>query len=119
MASTFNPSASISRYAAPGWPLVSTQPADAILAVLEKLGSVVRHANSYLEVQGAQIYGGFEVDLSWREGELRRVALRGEPGGKAQVRYRETVRTVNVSNGRSVSLNGSHFRQGPVKGVRG
>jgi hypothetical protein len=46
------------------------------------------------------------------------VTLRGEPGGKAQLRYRETVRTVNVSNGRSVSLNGSHFRQRTVEGVR-
>jgi 3-phosphoshikimate 1-carboxyvinyltransferase len=46
-----------------GWPPVSTQPADAILAILEKLGSVVRHGSSYLEVQGAQIYGGFDVDL--------------------------------------------------------
>jgi 3-phosphoshikimate 1-carboxyvinyltransferase len=46
-----------------GWPQVSTQPADAILAILEKLGSVVRHGSSYLEVQGAQIYGGFDVDL--------------------------------------------------------
>ncbi len=46
-----------------GWPPVSTQPADAILAVLEKLGSAVRHSDSYLEVQGAQVYGGFDVDL--------------------------------------------------------
>jgi 3-phosphoshikimate 1-carboxyvinyltransferase len=46
-----------------GWPSVSTQPADAILAILEKLGSVVRHASSYLEVQGPRIYGGFDVDL--------------------------------------------------------
>ena len=46
-----------------GWPTVSTQPADAILAVLEKLGSIVRHSSSYLEVQGAQVYGGFDVDL--------------------------------------------------------
>jgi 3-phosphoshikimate 1-carboxyvinyltransferase len=46
-----------------GWPPVSTQPADAILAILEKLGSVVRHASSYLEVKGARIYGGFDVDL--------------------------------------------------------
>jgi 3-phosphoshikimate 1-carboxyvinyltransferase len=34
-----------------GWPPVSTQPADAIVAILEKLGSVVRHRSSYLEVQ--------------------------------------------------------------------
>ncbi len=46
-----------------GWPSVSTQPADAILAILEKLGSVVRQTDSYLEVQGAPVYGGFTVDL--------------------------------------------------------
>jgi alpha-L-fucosidase 2 len=69
-------------------------------------------------VRGLRARGGFEVDMSWRDGELKRVTLRGEPGGKAQLRYRETVRTVNVSNGRSVSLNGSHFRQRTVEGVR-
>jgi 3-phosphoshikimate 1-carboxyvinyltransferase len=46
-----------------GWPQVSIQPAEDIRTILEKLGSVVRHGSSYLEVQGAQIYGGFEVDL--------------------------------------------------------
>jgi 3-phosphoshikimate 1-carboxyvinyltransferase len=46
-----------------GWPQVSIQPADDIRAVLEKMGSVVRQASSYLEVQGAEIYGGFDVDL--------------------------------------------------------
>lgn len=46
-----------------GWPPASTQPADVILSILEKLGSAVRHSNSYLEVQGAQVYGGFDVDL--------------------------------------------------------
>ena len=46
-----------------GWPRVSIQPADDILAILEKLGSVVRHGNSYLEAQGAQAYAGFDVDL--------------------------------------------------------
>ncbi|HEX2285897.1 MAG TPA: 3-phosphoshikimate 1-carboxyvinyltransferase [Mycobacterium sp.] len=45
------------------WPRVSIQPADAILAILEKLGSVVRHGSSHLEVQGAASYGGFDVDL--------------------------------------------------------
>jgi 3-phosphoshikimate 1-carboxyvinyltransferase len=45
------------------WPGVSVQPADTILAILEKLGSAARHGSSYLEVKGAQIYGGFDVDL--------------------------------------------------------
>ena len=46
-----------------GWPEVSIQPAQDVFAVLEKLGSVVRQGSSYLEVQGAQAYGGFDVDL--------------------------------------------------------
>jgi 3-phosphoshikimate 1-carboxyvinyltransferase len=46
-----------------GWPEASVQPADAILGILEKLGSVVRHSSSYLEVQGAKAYDGFDVDL--------------------------------------------------------
>jgi len=46
-----------------GWPQVSIQPADDIFAILEKLDSVVRHGSSYIEVQGADLYGGFDVDL--------------------------------------------------------
>ena len=46
-----------------GWPQASIQPAEDILAILEKLGSVVRQGSSYLEVQGARTYGGFDVDL--------------------------------------------------------
>jgi 3-phosphoshikimate 1-carboxyvinyltransferase len=46
-----------------GWPSVSTQPADTILGILEKLGVIVRHSDSYLEAQGVEIYGGFDVDL--------------------------------------------------------
>jgi 3-phosphoshikimate 1-carboxyvinyltransferase len=46
-----------------GWPHVSIQPAGAILAILEKLGSAVRHSSSYIEVQGASAYQGFDVDL--------------------------------------------------------
>jgi 3-phosphoshikimate 1-carboxyvinyltransferase len=46
-----------------GWPPVSIQPADTILGILEKLGSVVRHSDTHLEVHGAPAYGGFHVDL--------------------------------------------------------
>ncbi|PXX01475.1 3-phosphoshikimate 1-carboxyvinyltransferase [Mycolicibacterium moriokaense] len=46
-----------------GWPQVSIQPAGAILSILEKLGSAVRHSSSYIEVQGAGTYQGFDVDL--------------------------------------------------------
>ena len=46
-----------------GWPPASIQPVGDILAILDKLGSVVRQGGSYLEVQGAQNYSGFDVDL--------------------------------------------------------
>jgi 3-phosphoshikimate 1-carboxyvinyltransferase len=46
-----------------GWPQVSIQPAEDIFAIVEKVGSVVRQGSSYLEVQGAGIYVGFDVDL--------------------------------------------------------
>ena len=46
-----------------GWPQHSIQPAEDIFAVLAKLGSVVHHGSSYLEVRGPDVYGGFDVDL--------------------------------------------------------
>ncbi len=89
-----------------GWPLVSTQPADAILAILEKLGSVVRHSSSYLEVHGAQFYGGFDVDLH-EVGELTpavaALASLATPGsvsqlrGIAHLRFHETDRLAALS----------------------
>jgi 3-phosphoshikimate 1-carboxyvinyltransferase len=89
-----------------GWPATSTQPADAILGILEKLGAVVRHSSSYLEVQGIQVYGGFDVDLH-DVGELAPAvaALAGlaSPGsvsqltGIAHLRGHETDRLAALS----------------------
>ncbi len=89
-----------------GWPAVSIQPADAILGILEKLGSIVRHSSSYLEVHGSQSYGGFEVDLH-DVGELApavaALAALAAPGsvskltGIAHLRGHETDRLAALS----------------------
>ncbi|OBK77681.1 3-phosphoshikimate 1-carboxyvinyltransferase [Mycobacterium sp. 1274761.0] len=89
-----------------GWPAVSTQPADAILAILEKLGTIVRRSSSYLEVQGSQAYGGFHVDLH-DVGELApsvaALAALATPGsvsqltGIAHLRGHETDRLAALS----------------------
>ncbi len=89
-----------------GWPPASTQPADAILAVLEKLGAVVRHTDSYLEVQGAPVYSGFDADLH-DVGELTpavaALAALAAPGsvsqlsGVAHLRGHETDRLAALS----------------------
>ncbi|MDT5237059.1 MAG: 3-phosphoshikimate 1-carboxyvinyltransferase [Mycobacterium sp.] len=72
-----------------GWPPVSIQPADVILAILEKLGSVVRHTDSYIEVQGTGTYQGFDVDLH-DVGELTpavaALAALAETGSASQLR---------------------------------
>ena len=71
------------------WPRGSTQPADAILSILEKLGSVVRHSSSYIEVQGSGTYQGFDVDLH-DVGELTpavaALAALAAPGSVSQLR---------------------------------
>ena len=89
-----------------GWPSASTQPADAILGILENLGAVVRHSSSYLEAQGAQVYGGFDVDLH-DVGELApavaALAALASPGsvskltGIAHLRGHETDRLAALS----------------------
>ncbi len=72
-----------------GWPPTSLQPADTILGILKKLGAVVRHGDSYLEVQGATVYGGIDVDLH-EVGELTpsiaAMAALAAPGSVSQVR---------------------------------
>ncbi|MCH9667355.1 MAG: 3-phosphoshikimate 1-carboxyvinyltransferase [Actinomycetia bacterium] len=46
-----------------GWPPLSIQPTEAVLSILERLGSVVHQSNSNLEVRGPSCYGGIDVDL--------------------------------------------------------
>jgi len=46
-----------------GWPRRSKQPADAIIATLQKLGAAVQQRDSHLEVRGSGGYGGIDVDL--------------------------------------------------------
>ncbi|BBY43700.1 3-phosphoshikimate 1-carboxyvinyltransferase [Mycolicibacterium celeriflavum] len=89
-----------------GWPRVSTQPADTIVAILKKLGSAVQHGDSYLEVHGAQVYDGIDVDLH-EVGELTpavaALAALASPGsvsklsGVAHLRGHETDRLAALS----------------------
>jgi 3-phosphoshikimate 1-carboxyvinyltransferase len=72
-----------------GWPPASLQPADAIVGILQKLGAVVRQGSSYLEVQGADVYGGLDIDLH-EVGELTpalaALAALATPGSVSQLR---------------------------------
>jgi len=90
-----------------GWPRKSLQPADAIIGILKKLGSVVRLGDTYIEVVGkAGGYDGFDVDLH-DVGELApsvaALAALAKPGsvsrltGIAHLRGHETDRLAALS----------------------
>lgn len=89
-----------------GWPEVSVQPADHILAILRLTGSVVRQSGSALEIVGPPSYPGFDIDLH-DVGELTpsvaALAALAEPGsvsrltGIAHLRGHETDRLAALS----------------------
>jgi 3-phosphoshikimate 1-carboxyvinyltransferase len=89
-----------------GWPRDSVQPADTIITLLQKMGAVVRHGNSYLEVTGPGGYAGFDAELR-DVGELApsvaALAALAEPGtvsnltGIAHLRGHETDRLAALS----------------------
>ncbi len=89
-----------------GWPATSIQPADTILRILGQLNCVVKHDDSYLEVQGPPSYPGFDVNLR-DVGELTPsvavLAALATPGsvsrlsGVAHLRGHETDRLAALS----------------------
>lgn len=50
-------------------------------------------------VRGLKARGGFELDLSWKEGKLEHVTLYGKPGGSTSLIYRNQIRNVSVKKG--------------------
>lgn len=89
-----------------GWPTVSTQPADAIIRILKDFGATVRTGRAHLEVQGATVYEGIDVNLR-DVGELApsvaALAALAAPGsvsrlrGIAHLRGHETDRLAALS----------------------
>ena len=92
-----------------GWPQASVQPSDTIIELLSRVGAVVRHTDSHLEVTGPDIgigYPGFQADLH-DVGELApsvaALAALAAPGsvsrlsGIAHLRGHETDRLAALS----------------------
>ena len=59
--------------------------------------------------RGLRARGGFEVDVAWRDGELFEARLRGAPGGRALVRYRDGIRRLRVANNGTAILRAKDF----------
>ncbi len=58
------------------------------------------------EVTGLRARGGFQVDLSWKDGTLVQARITSGKGSPAVVRYRGQVRDLDLEPGRTIALNG-------------
>jgi alpha-L-fucosidase 2 len=62
-------------------------------------------------VTGLRARGGFEIDLSWKNGSLERASVRSLLGGPLRLRRGETVRTLDrTSKGAVIVFTGDNLR---------
>jgi alpha-L-fucosidase 2 len=57
-------------------------------------------------VTGLRARGGFEVDLTWREGRLTGATLRSAKGGTTRLRYAGMTKDVTIPAGGSLTWDG-------------
>jgi alpha-L-fucosidase 2 len=57
-------------------------------------------------VKGLRARGGFEVDVTWKEGKLAETHVRSLNGGSTQLRYGSLTREVKLSKGKTYRWDG-------------
>jgi alpha-L-fucosidase 2 len=57
-------------------------------------------------VTGLRARGGFEVDVTWKEGKLVEAAVRSPNGGSTQLRYGSEMRAITLAKGGTFRWNG-------------
>ena len=55
-------------------------------------------------ITGLRARGGYELDLVWKAGQLTIVTIRSKPGTTTKLRYRDTVREIQLTDTRSLTL---------------
>lgn len=62
-------------------------------------------------IRGVRARGGFELDLEWSQGKLRRVGIHSLVGGKTKVRYRDASVELTLKPGELAILDGELRRK--------
>jgi len=62
-------------------------------------------------VTGLRTRGGFEIDLSWKDGALERASIRSLLGRPLRVRRGNTLRTFDTTRGATLTLVGDELQQ--------
>ena len=57
-------------------------------------------------MKGLRARGGFEVDVTWKDGKLVEATVRSLKGGSAQLRYGSVTREVKLAKGETYRWNG-------------
>ena len=56
------------------------------------------------KVTGLRAIGGYEVDIYWEGGKLKRAVIQSKTSGPVRIRYEDERRTVDIARGRSYSF---------------
>ncbi len=57
-------------------------------------------------VKGLCARGGFEVDMTWRNGKLTEAVIRSRDGGSVKLRYGQAIREARLAGGETYRWNG-------------
>jgi len=57
-------------------------------------------------VKGLRARGGFEVDMTWKDGKLTQAGIRSKVQGPCTVRYGDKTVTLHMKEGESIKLDG-------------